>query len=298
PGPSSLWWRQPPVVVLVPIPGPQNRFRSDPIARCGVDLTLPLPPPAWGAHLPGRGGLGPLARPSLRGGALRARGRPGPVDDVPEQRRDVGAPVRADAWRGGGGAAAGEGALERWSGKSRWTGQPWGVPRSDNDQDHLNEFLATSLAFRGQAEVPGEAPAPGRCDPSRPWLAPFAATLDADAAVGLVPAAGAPLGSFCTLPMAFNFCATAPCLRSFRGLMQVIKALPRRVRGPPCGDARPARRRPRPAPLPRRGRAALAGGAAEAMAAVPPGDEVAHGRRVVGCIRGPSEMLPFRRKRW
>ncbi|CAK0887933.1 unnamed protein product, partial [Prorocentrum cordatum] len=64
------------------------------------------------------------------------------------------------------------------------------------------------------------------------------------------------------------------------------QALPRRVRGPPCGDARPARRRPRPAPLPRRGRAALAGGAAEAMAAVPPGDEVAHGRRVVGCIRG------------
>ncbi|CAK0887930.1 unnamed protein product, partial [Prorocentrum cordatum] len=251
------WWRQPPVVVLVPIPGPQNRFRSDPIARCGVDLTLPLPPPAWGAHLPGRGGLGPLARPSLRGGALRARGRPGPVDDVPEQRRDVGAPVRADAWQPTRGSSppreAGiglQGPLERVPGHQLGLPRPGRGPRRGPGARALRSVAAVVGAVRGDAgrrRRRGPGPGGGRA-----------------ARVVLHAAHGFQLLRHSALP----------------------QALPRRVRGPPCGDARPARRRPRPAPLPRRGRAALAGGAAEAMAAVPPGDEVAHGRRVVGCIRG------------
>eukprot|EP00435_Cladocopium_sp_Y103_P069968 s1226_g34.t1 len=107
--------------------------------------------------------------------------------------------------------------LPSWQGISRWTGRPWwNAPPvqtldasnetvsdfgSYGDQDHLNEWLATSFDFHGELMLDGSA-----CR-KQPWHVSY----DAVRADG--PKVTASLGGFCTLPVGFNFCATAGCLR-------------------------------------------------------------------------------------
>ncbi|CAJ1341112.1 unnamed protein product [Effrenium voratum] len=98
--------------------------------------------------------------------------------------------------------------LPQWQGISRWTGRPWWNAPPNNsadfgsygDQDHLNEWVATHFAFHGELVLDASA----SCV-RQPWQAPYEATR------GNEPQQA--LGSFCSLPMAFNFCATATCLQ-------------------------------------------------------------------------------------
>ena len=109
--------------------------------------------------------------------------------------------------------------LPSWQGISRWTGRPWWnappvpldasnetVPVSDfgsygtyGDQDHLNEWLATSFDFHGELMLDGSD-----CR-KQPWHVSYDAVRDGPQV--------ASLGGFCTLPVGFNFCATTGCLR-------------------------------------------------------------------------------------
>ena len=91
--------------------------------------------------------------------------------------------------------------LPQWQGISRWTGRPWSYAREMfEDQDHLNEWVATNLEFLGELDVDG------RCQ-KQAWHVSYEA-VRADG-----PAIQESLGGFCTLPVEFNFCATAGCLR-------------------------------------------------------------------------------------
>ncbi|CAK9049625.1 unnamed protein product [Durusdinium trenchii] len=119
--------------------------------------------------------------------------------------------------------------LPSWKGLSRWTGRPWWntPPETSNgsdfgsygDQDHLslsgeasavcgrdeavrsppNEWLATSFRFAGELQ-------PGGGCARQPWQRAYVDVRDAE------PGSKQPLGTFCTLPVGFNFCATAGCL--------------------------------------------------------------------------------------
>lgn len=109
----------------------------------------------------------------------------------------------------------------RWQGSSRWSGQPWnassaagpsgadvaGSWRDDlADQDWRNEFFAQHFEYLGEVALGSAA----LCDAGRPWLASYLAALRQPAASGGPAAEGGP--AYCTLPMAYNFCATSPCV--------------------------------------------------------------------------------------
>lgn len=112
------------------------------------------------------------------------------------------------------------------------------------EQDWRNEFLALHMDYRGQLgsrEAPGrEGATPGfrapfgpaaaavtaqtagaPCDAERPWLRRYLAVafgVSAEDGEGEQRRSGDDGGGgqrryYCTLPAAFNFCATAPCLR-------------------------------------------------------------------------------------
>ena len=95
--------------------------------------------------------------------------------------------------------------LPQWQGISRWTGRPWSNAREMfEDQDHLNEWVATHLEFLGELDMDGS------CQ-KQAWHVSYEA-VRADG-----PAIQKSLGGFCTLPVEFNFCATAGCLRQLVG---------------------------------------------------------------------------------
>ena len=102
--------------------------------------------------------------------------------------------------------------LPSWQGISRWTGRPWwnAPPDSENfgsygDQDHLNEWLATSFDFHGELLLD----ATFTCK-KQPWHVSYEAVRANGPKV-------VSLGTFCTLPVGFNFCATAGCLQQLAG---------------------------------------------------------------------------------
>jgi len=109
------------------------------------------------------------------------------------------------------------------------------------EQDWRNEFIAVHMVFRGelrltqlgQEEVQGTpcdahknsssrcaAEAPTPCDHRLARLSSYLLQLEKDTPITATTAWGQhahaiPLGEYCTLPMTFNFCVTAPCLEYF-----------------------------------------------------------------------------------
>lgn len=98
--------------------------------------------------------------------------------------------------------------LPKWRGISRWTGRPWWNADASNesdfgsygDQDHLNEWVATNFDFHGELVLDAST-----CQ-KQPWQVSYEA-VRADGPQ--FPS----LGGFCTLPVGFNFCASAQCLQ-------------------------------------------------------------------------------------
>mmetsp|Transcript_17203 Transcript_17203/g.33160 ORF Transcript_17203/g.33160 Transcript_17203/m.33160 type:complete len:380 (+) Transcript_17203:3-1142(+) len=96
-----------------------------------------------------------------------------------------------------------------------------------DDQDHLNEFVATHLAYMGEINIPsirkeaisGDTASTtgtaGKCTRSNVWLQPYLATLAVNSPPYVPDAESnmAIFGEYCTLPMAYNFCATSDCLQ-------------------------------------------------------------------------------------
>jgi len=132
------------------------------------------------------------------------------------------------------------GSRHLWTGTSRWSGQPWnevdGAAASEaypetavngsgtvagrrplEDQDYFNEFVATHFAYHGELSVllgdvaNGPSSGTDACSLSGKWLSPYLASLGLQRAQ---PAASHDhLGGFCTLSLAYNFCATGVCLQ-------------------------------------------------------------------------------------
>ncbi|CAE8630401.1 unnamed protein product, partial [Polarella glacialis] len=130
-----------------------------------------------------------------------------------------------------------------WTGVSRWSGRPWeesqhtksqttagasesvsgealeaervsGVWRTDMEEnDFLNEFVAMTSSFGGELleeDPPGKS---SLCDAELPWLHRFQEILAKTPGSLAEGMESSVQDVFCTLPTAYNFCATGPCLQ-------------------------------------------------------------------------------------
>lgn len=117
-----------------------------------------------------------------------------------------------------------------------------GAWRTDlEEQDWRNEFLATRFTFHGElnlgkattngAQIPhnrsGTCARAPSCERGHGRLSAYIRVLQSAPADGTHVQSD--LGSFCTLPISYNFCATAPCLE------QLADASGFTGRGPPSG---------------------------------------------------------------
>jgi len=131
-------------------------------------------------------------------------------------------PAGADPGAAGAWPLDGMSRVEAGAGEAAQMSGAW---RADlEEQDWRNEFVATHFAFRGELDLPVPGPLqnqtgsivrPVSCDLGRSQLSEYVRTLGAQPVLGA--SAKPSLGAYCTLPVSYNFCATAVCLEQLAG---------------------------------------------------------------------------------